>query len=697
MHASSMHFLEFVLMRLMQQLLRRYALFALLALLGPCLLTNTAQAGSDPLRPMPAEIRSFIDSPSATLVGQLARAQALSVNKDGAIATFALIELAKLQIRSGNAELALQSNAAAIERARLESDSNLLFSALEAAADADIEQVRFTQANAVLDEMQKLASGRGLPLWEARALALLGACRRREGNYHDAMTLHQRALELREQLGDRFGQVESLNAISTLRRRGGDLYQALDGHLKALRIAREIGERSEIAESLVRISRIYTELDDFDPAKDFVHQAIAALPVDAQVKRAEYLLVLSNLQLLSNEVDAADATTQEAISLADANGGGAQAAVGFLRRAQILSVRGQPEAALAVLEQAIVLGRSFDGARSLQTKLLTKLRLLIQLKRFDEAVELAQPVLDQARQIGDRLLERDALEAQSQALFAAGDAHGAYLTNSAFSALNQSLATTLTSRRIADLEASMKRRALEADVELLGRERDLARLRGDRQRWIFIGLVALGLALAGGLIALRTRIRTTAAMNAMLLAQAGQLRQAAQTDALTGLSNRYGAQPVLETLNTRPGGCMIMLDLDHFKRVNDDLGHAAGDAVLKAVAHRLRSVMPQGWTLARWGGEEFLALGWVESGQHARQFAELLRQAVAMPPIEMEVGESTLGQIRTPILVTASIGVSVQMSRVSRPWEVQLSAADQALYRVKDTGRNRVELMVFEG
>ena len=68
-----------------------------------------------------------------------------------------------------------------------------------------------------------------------------------------------------------------------------------------------------------------------------------------------------------------------------------------------------------------------------------------------------------------------------------------------------------------------------------------------------------------------------------------------------------------------------------------------------------------------------------------------------MPPIEMEVGESTLGQIRAPILVTASIGVSVQMSRVSRPWEVQLSAADQALYRVKDTGRNRVELMVFEG
>jgi len=131
-----------------------------------------------------------------------------------------------------------------------------------------------------------------------------------------------------------------------------------------------------------------------------------------------------------------------------------------------------------------VLGRPIDGARSVQTKLLTKLRLLNQLKRFADAVDLAQPLLDQARSMGDRLLKRDVLEAQSQALFGAGDANGAYLANASFSALNQSLATTLTSRRIADLEASMKRRALEADVELLGRERDLARLGGDRQKWI---------------------------------------------------------------------------------------------------------------------------------------------------------------------------------------------------------------------
>ena len=676
----------------MFRLLRRYAIIAVFALFGPCLSSGPAMADSDPMRPLPVEIQSLIDSPSATLPLQLARAQGLSASADGALATFALIEVAKLQIRSGSPALALQSNVAAIERARLEPDPKLLLGALEAAADMDIEQLRFEHAHAVLEEMQRLASNRGLPLWEARALALLGASRRREGSYSDAMKLHLRALELREKLGDRFGQVESLNAISTLRRRRGELYQALDGHTKALRIAREIGKQADIAESLVRIARIYSELDDFEPAREFVNQAISALPSDAQVKRAEFLLDLANLQLRLNELDAADATTNEAISLANANGGGAEAAAGSLRRSQILSARGQPEQAITVLEKAIELGRPIDGARSVQTKLLTKLRLLIQLNRWPDAVALAQPLLDQARHIGDRLLERDALEAQSQALFGAGDARGAYLANAAFSALNQSLATTLTSRRIADLEASMKRRALEADVELLGRERDLARLRGERQKWIFIGLLALGLGLAGGLMALNTRIRATAAMNAMLLAQAERLRQAAQTDALTGLSNRYGAQPMLEALNTRVGACIIMIDLDHFKRINDDFGHAAGDAVLKIVAQRLRAVMPYGWTLARWGGEEFLALGCVDSVERARQLSELLRQTISIPPIELIDGESMPRQI----LVTASLGVSVQTCNALRPWEVQLSAADQALYRVKGTGRNRVEMMVFE-
>lgn len=675
----------------MQRLLSRYAPIAIIVLLSQFFALGGARADTDPMRPVPAEISALIESPSHELAQQLARAQELSISANGALATFALIELAKLQVREGNSALALQSNAKAVARARLEPDPNVLLSALEAAAEAYIEQIHFLQAHTVLEEMQRLSTGRGLPVWEARALALLGATRRREGSYSDAMKLHQRALELREKLNDRFGQVESLNAISTLRRRGGELYQALDGHTKALRIAREIGKQGDVAESLVRIARIYSELEDFEPARDFVRQALAALPKDAQVKRAEFLLDMAHLQLRSNELDAADADTTEAILLAEANGGGSEAAAGYLRRAQILSARGRPEQALAVLAVAIERGRPIDGARSVQTKLLTKLRLLIQLKRWTEAVGLAEPLLTQARTIGDRLLERDALEAYSQALFGAGDAHGAYLANASFSALNQSLATTLTSRRIADLEASMERRTLEADVELLSRERDLERVNGDRRKWIFIGLVAFGLALAGGLLALHTRIRATAAMNAMLLGQAEQLRQAAQSDALTGLSNRYGAQPVLEALNASTGACMIMLDLDHFKRINDDFGHAAGDTVLKTVALRLRAATPDEWVLARWGGEEFLALGLVESSEQARKFAECLRQAISIPPVELSTDEGIARQI----LVTASIGVSVQLAHALKPWEEQLSAADRALYRVKGTGRNRIELVVF--
>jgi diguanylate cyclase (GGDEF)-like protein/PAS domain S-box-containing protein len=165
-----------------------------------------------------------------------------------------------------------------------------------------------------------------------------------------------------------------------------------------------------------------------------------------------------------------------------------------------------------------------------------------------------------------------------------------------------------------------------------------------------------------------------------------ELIDAALTDPLTGLHNRRGLEGRSEALHFRPGGApvtqvWIMVDIDHFKRVNDTYGHEAGDEVLKAVAEALRSTARGADLVARFGGEEFVLVLPDTSAELAVRIAERLR--LAIEALSTDVG----GQI---IRVTASFGVAQRAAQESQ-LEV-LERADAALYSSKKGGRNRVTM-----
>ena len=143
-------------------------------------------------------------------------------------------------------------------------------------------------------------------------------------------------------------------------------------------------------------------------------------------------------------------------------------------------------------------------------------------------------------------------------------------------------------------------------------------------------------------------------------------------DELTGLANRRGVGPALQAL--APGDLVLLLDLDHFKLVNDTHGHAIGDGVLRAVGAALQACVRPGDVAARWGGEEFLVVVGGGDDLAPEVAAERLRRAVA------DAG--------TPVPVTASVGVAPVF--VAEPWEVAVQRADEALYRAKHDGRDRV-------
>jgi diguanylate cyclase (GGDEF)-like protein len=168
-----------------------------------------------------------------------------------------------------------------------------------------------------------------------------------------------------------------------------------------------------------------------------------------------------------------------------------------------------------------------------------------------------------------------------------------------------------------------------------------------------------------------------------LLSQATRhqrLAQLAHTDPLTGLHNRAAVQERLQRWpRGRPLG-LLLLDLDHFKLVNDQHGHAAGDAMLVSCAERLRGVLRQNDGIARWGGEEFLAWLPDTSAADAEQVAQKLRQAVAGAPHVLPAG----------LVLPLTLSAGVASLAPGETLEHTIARADRALYAAKRAGRNRV-------
>jgi two-component system cell cycle response regulator len=165
-----------------------------------------------------------------------------------------------------------------------------------------------------------------------------------------------------------------------------------------------------------------------------------------------------------------------------------------------------------------------------------------------------------------------------------------------------------------------------------------------------------------------------------------ELRVGATTDSLTGLANRRQLDADLMWLSTaRPGPlgtcAFLMLDLDRFKRLNDDFGHGIGDDALRRVAAELRGVVRGSDTVYRYGGEEFLVIMPETTLAAATAAAERIRMAIADLRIQASADPDAGG-------LTISGGVA--MSPVARDhWGTVIAAADSALYQAKASGRNR--------
>ena len=159
-----------------------------------------------------------------------------------------------------------------------------------------------------------------------------------------------------------------------------------------------------------------------------------------------------------------------------------------------------------------------------------------------------------------------------------------------------------------------------------------------------------------------------------------KLKQLVATDPLTGLANRPGINQVKGSKISTQGSCVIIGDLDFFKRINDELGHEVGDIVLKEVGMRLGRITRNNDIAMRWGGEEFLLLLPDTELQQALVIAERLRKLIEDEPFILD---------KDSLRVTISLGVSDTQFE-ENDFEAAIGRADKALYNAKKEGRNRV-------
>ncbi len=171
-----------------------------------------------------------------------------------------------------------------------------------------------------------------------------------------------------------------------------------------------------------------------------------------------------------------------------------------------------------------------------------------------------------------------------------------------------------------------------------------------------------------------------------------RIRLLSRTDALTGLHNRRSIMEALEqeiARSARQGSALsvVILDLDHFKRINDTWGHPAGDQVLRESARVLRQNVREADLVGRYGGEEFMVILPGAGLREARTVLERCRLTLA----EAEIATGS----DQPLRVSASFGLACDETGGDLAAQTLIKSADEALYRAKENGRNRIEVRVL--
>ena len=344
--------------------------------------------------------------------------------------------------------------------------------------------------------------------------------------------------------------------------------------------------------------------------------------------------------------------------------------------------RGDYAQALAYSEQALPLARTLHDPNSESVALANAGYAQIMLGRKEEGLRLARASMAIDERAGAPAEVASTQDELGHYLEAAGYPADAYVAYSGYRRVSEQVFRSDLQRNLGEMQEAFDHERRRRELELLERENRLQQsqlVARQLQQWLWATGALLGaLLLALGSLLLR-RLRSG---NLQLEQTNAQLARLSERDVLTGLANRRGFQAAMQA-GTRIDGTLMLVDVDHFKQINDRWGHAVGDVVLVELARRLRTALRDDDLIVRWGGEEFLL--WVPAVPRAEAEALVARTLAA-------IGSEPVASGADRIPVTVSIGFAtfpIDPTRLALDWEQALELIDTAMYLAKSHGRNR--------
>jgi diguanylate cyclase (GGDEF)-like protein len=571
-------------------------------------------------------------------------------------------------------------------------------------AQIEFRRGRYPEAFTLQRGILERASRRGDTFSVARAETDLAILLRRQGDLTPALSGFERALNLYRQIKNNDGIADVLTHIGLIRLNQGLYSTALESLRESLQL-QQAGARAELERTYHYLGLLYAGLREYETARSYLDRGLAEARRLADPSREAPLLgSMARTANLAGSYSEALSLALEAERLAERLGSPPGAAYALLENGRAkLGLNKLAEARDALMRGAEVAERI--GQRSTLARYRATLaEVAARQERPEEALALWQQALPEFKSGDDQPQLLDSYKLMVPLLREQGQEARALETAIESLTLQEQLAGLDMNRRVAVMESAYRAQQAERQIELLQRDLEIQALKLRQEslgRWlatfgvlsllVIAGLLAfryresrrLGLQLAEANTELERNREALAQANVELEKRAEALAHAASIDPLTGIANRRAFVERFEVhwadaMSRHAPLSIALIDVDHFKRINDTQGHAVGDAVLCALAATLQGLLRAGTLLARWGGEEFVVLIPGANAQAAAGLAERLRAAV----------ESLNREDLPPI--TISIGVASLSGRTRLRPEGLFDEADGALYAAKTAGRNRV-------